>query len=137
MQVGICLLSKNGYYLREDGSLPIRPSWDKKFLVDLVTGMSTICSQNTFNTLPLSIKEVCPFSYIYIPSEDTRFDLPCQDINLGIATFKENPELMFIVRSKYEADGGKLLRLDNYTKIIDFTKDDGDFEIWKLKTLSN
>lgn len=135
MQVGICLVSKDGYYLREDGSLPIRPSWDKKFLVDLVTGMTTICSQNTFNTLPPSIVETQP--YIYIPYEDFRLELPYQDINLGIATFKEEPELMFIVRSKYEANGGKLLRLDNYTKIIDFTKDDGDFEIWKLKTLSN
>lgn len=135
MQIGICLLSKDGCYLREDGSLPIRPSWDKKLLVDLVTGMTTICSQNTFNTLPPSLRETDP--YIYIPYEDFRFDLPYQDINLGIATFKEEPELMFIVRSKYKANGGKLLRLDNYTKIIDFTKDDGDFEIWKLKILSN
>lgn len=129
MQVGICLVSKDGYYLREDGSLPIRPSWDKKFLVDLVTGMACNCSSNTFENLPTSI--TCKAQIINI--NVSRYS----DINLGIDTFRFKPELIFIVRSKYEANGGKLLRLDNYTKIIDFTKDDGDFEIWKLKILSN
>lgn len=133
MQIGICLLSKDGYYLRDDGTLPVRPSWDKKFLVDLTAGMSTICSQNTFNTLPKSLRDTEP--YIYIPYEDSRFDLPYQDINLGIATFKEKPELMFIVRSKYEAGGGKLLRLDDYVQLITFEKEDGGFEIWKLNNM--
>lgn len=129
MQVGICLLSKDGYYLREDGSLPIRPSWDKKFLVDLVTGLACSCSSKTFEDIPNSIIDNTLSIHIDMSAYS--------DINLGIDTFRFKPELIFIVRSKYEANGGKLLRLDNYTKIIDFTKDDGDFEIWKLKILSN
>ena len=127
MQIGICLLSKDGYYLRDDGSLPVRPSWDKKFLVDLTAGLACTCSENTFEKLPTSIKE---HAYIYVDTFDV-------SINLGIATFEYQPELIFIVRSKYEAGGGKLLRLDEYIKLIEFEKEDGEFEIWKLNNMSH
>ena len=122
MQIGICLLSKDGYYLRDDGSLPVRPSWDKKFLVDLIAGLECTCSENTFDKLPASIKSNAD---IYVDNFDV-------SVNLGIATFEYRPELMFIVRSKYEAGSGKLLRLDEYIKLIEFEKEDGGFEIWKL-----
>ena len=128
MQIGICLLSKDGYYLRDDGSLPARPSWDKKFLVDLTTGLACTCSENTFDKLPTSIKSN---ANIYV--DVSRYS----DINLGIDTFRFKPELMFIVRSKYEAGSGKLLRLDEYIKIIEFEKEDGGFEIWKLNNMSH
>lgn len=127
MQIGICLLSKDGYYLREDGSLPVRPSWDKKFLLDLVEGLECTCSEKTFETLPTSIKSNAD---IYVDNFDV-------SINLGIATFEYHPELMLIVRSKYEAGSGKLLRLDEYIKLIEFEKEDGGFEIWKLNNMSH
>lgn len=127
MQIGICLLSKDGYYLRDDGSLPVRPSWDKKFLVDLTTDLVCTCSENTFDTLPVSIKSN---ANIYV-------DNFTASVNLGIATFEYRPELMFIVRSKYEAGSGKLLRLDEYIKLIEFEKEDGGFEIWKLNNTSH
>lgn len=127
MQIGICLLSKDGYYLRDDGSLPVRPSWDKKFLVDLTAGLACTCSENTFDKLPTSIKSN---ANIYVDDFDV-------SVNLGIATFEYQPELMFIVRSKYEANGGKLLRLDEYIKLIEFEKEDGGFEIWKLNNMSH
>lgn len=127
MQVGICLLSKDGYYLREDGTLPVRPSWDKKFLVELTRGFQSTCSENTFDNLPLSIKEAAVITINY--------DIG-SDINLGIDTFRFKPELIFIVRSKYEASSGKLLRLTEYNKLIEFEKDNGGFEIWKLNSIS-
>jgi hypothetical protein len=127
MQIGICLLSKDGYYLRDDGTLPVRPSWDKKFLVDLVAGLECTCSDNTFEKLPTSIKEN---AYVYVEEFDV-------SINLGIKTFEYMPELMFIVRSKYEAGGGKLLRLDDYVQLITFEKEDGGFEIWKLNNMKH
>ncbi len=127
MQVGICLLSKDGYYLREDGTLPVRPSWDKKFLLDLARGFQSTCSENTFDNLPLSIKEAAVITINY--------DIG-SDINLGIDTFRFKPELIFIVRSKYEASSGKLLRLTEYNKLIEFEKDNGGFEIWKLNSIS-
>lgn len=127
MQIGICLLSKDGYYLRDDGSLPARPSWDKKFLVDLTTDLACTCSENTFDKLPTSIKSN---ANIYVNDFDV-------SVNLGIATFEYQPELMFIVRSKYEAGSGKLLRLDEYIKLIEFEKEDGGFEIWKLNNMSH
>lgn len=127
MQVGICLLSKDGYYLREDGTLPVRPSWDKKFLLDLVRGFQSTCSEKTFDNLPLSVKEATILN-VDVPRDS--------DINLGIDTFRAKPELMFIVRSKYEANGGKLLRLTEYNKLIDFEKDNGGFEIWKLNSIN-
>lgn len=132
MQVGICLLSKDGYYLREDGTLPVRPSWDKKFLVELTKNLTTICSLATYNTLPLSVKSTEPFILDY--ECDDYDSLPYQDINLGINTFKTLPELIFITRSNYNADGGKLLRLDKYSLLIDFEKEDGRFEIWKINS---
>ena len=127
MQIGICLLSKDGYYLRYDGTLPIRPSWDKKFLIDLIAGLDCTCSDNTFEKLPNSIKK-----NTYISVEE--FDV---SINLGIKTFEYMPELMFIVRSKYKAGGGKLLRLDDYAQLIAFEKEDGGFEIWKLNNMKH
>jgi len=127
MQIGICLLSKDGYYLRYDGTLPVRPSWDKKFLIDLIAGLDCTCSDNTFEKLPNSIKEN---TYIYVEEFDV-------SINLGIKTFEYMPELMFIVRSKYEAGSGKLLRLDDYVQLITFEKEDGGFEIWKLNNMKH
>ena len=127
MQIGICLLSKDGYYLRDDGTLPVRPSWDKKFLIDLIAGLDCTCSDNTFEKLPNSIKEN---TYIYVEEFDV-------SINLGIKTFEYMPELMFIVRSKYEAGSGKLLRLDDYVQLITFEKEDGGFEIWKLNNMKH
>lgn len=127
MQIGICLLSKDGYYLRYDGTLPVRPSWDKKFLIDLIAGLDCTCSDNTFEKLPNSIKEN---TYIYVEEFDV-------SINLGIKTFEYTPELMFIVRSKYEAGSGKLLRLDDYVQLITFEKEDGGFEIWKLNNMKH
>ena len=127
MQIGICLLSKDGYYLRDDGTLPMRPSWDKKFLIDLVTNLDCTCSDNTFEKLPNSIKEN---TYIYVEEFDV-------SINLGIKTFEYMPELMFIVRSKYDAGSGKLLRLDDYVQLITFEKEDGGFEIWKLHNMKH
>lgn len=127
MQIGICLLSKDGYYLRYDGTLPVRPSWDKKFLIDLTAGLDCTCSDNTFEKLPNSIKEN---TYIYVEEFDV-------SINLGIKTFEYMPELMFIVRSKYEAGSGKLLRLDDYVQLITFEKEDGGFEIWKLNNMKH
>lgn len=127
MQIGICLLSKDGYYLRDDGTLPVRPSWDKKFLIDLTAGLDCTCSDNTFEKLPNSIKEN---TYIYVEEFDV-------SINLGIKTFEYMPELMFIVRSKYEAGSGKLLRLDDYVQLITFEKEDGGFEIWKLNNMKH
>lgn len=127
MQIGICLLSKDGYYLRDDGTLPVRPSWDKKFLIDLTHGLDCTCSDNTFEKLPNSIKEN---TYIYVEEFDV-------SINLGIKTFEYMPELMFIVRSKYEAGSGKLLRLDDYVQLITFEKEDGGFEIWKLNNMKH
>ena len=127
MQIGICLLSKDGYYLRDDGTLPVRPSWDKKFLIDLTHGLDCTCSDNTFEKLPNSIKEN---ANIYVEEFDV-------SINLGIKTFEYMPELMFIVRSKYEAGSGKLLRLDDYYQLITFEKEDGGFEIWKLNNMKH
>lgn len=133
MQIGVCLLSKDGYYLREDGSLPIRPSWDKEFLTSLVKNLYCVASKNTIDTLPKSIID----NAAGIFNDSSYLQRVACDINLGIKTFRDLPELLFITRSNYSVEGGKLLRLNNYTKIIDFTKSDGGFEIWKLKTSNN
>lgn len=133
MQIGICLLSLDGYYLRDDGTLPVRPSWDKEFLIKLIEGLPCVASQNTIDNLPPSIKN----SATNIFNDTSYLQRMAGDINLGIKTFRDLPDLMFIVRSQYNAGSGKLLRLDRYTKLIEFTKDNGGFEIWKLNTMNN
>lgn len=124
MQIGIILLSKDGYYLRDNNTLPVRPSWDKKFLLDLVEGLECTCSEKTFETLPNSVKEVCD---VYVDDYN-------MDVNLGIQTFEFMPTLIFVVRSIYDAGGGKLFRLNTHKKIIEFQKEDGGLEIWKINT---
>jgi len=119
MKIGILLLNKNDVYITEEGVLPKRPSWDKRFLLDLIKGQRVVCSKETLKTLPKSIIDTAYFT------TNTSLDY---DINFGISTFIDAVDLLFVVRSNGE-EKGKVFNLSNYNKILNR----GGLEIWKNK----
>ena len=85
MSIGIILLSADGCYVSQDGSLPTgRPVWDKPFLLDLCTNSKCICSQATYDGLPPSLKRLAKAITITKPHVPYTEDF---DVNLGIGSF--------------------------------------------------
>lgn len=118
MKIGMVLLDEKNNYVYNDGKLPGRPAFDKTLLLDMAKGRKILCSKNTLLNLPLSILEIGIF--ITDPNED-------YDLNWGIDTFKEIPELLMVTRGKYMGKPGKVFRMDNYRLIY---KDKGGLELW-------
>ena len=117
------LLDPGNKYVYEDGSLPIRPEWDKEFLKDTIRDRKVLCSQNVLDTIPRSMREIAEFT---TNPEDT------YDVNLGVSTFAEQPDMFLITRAKVAKKlGGKVLRLDGYTQIFE---DEKGLEIWVKST---
>lgn len=108
MRVGALLLTSQNQYLIND-RLPYRPVWDKewlKYLCDNANGITY--SPNTSKDLPLWAKK---------PNMDW-------DLNLGIATFEDKPDLLLITRSPDHGIGPEF-RLDEYEKV--------NVEVWRRK----
>jgi len=99
MKIAIVLLSKDGYYLGPNGELPKRPSWDKEFITLLAEGKTVLCSENTFKTLPPSIKKVAA-GITTNPEDDWQ-------VNFGIKTYNEISDYFLIITSTEDLDGGK------------------------------
>lgn len=119
MKVGMILLDPNNVYVYEDGSLPVRPDWDKEFITDMITDKTILCSQNVLDTIPKSMLKVATFT------TDMEADY---DINWGISTFADRPEMLLVTRSEVvKAIGGKALRMDGYSQAF---KDEKGLEIW-------
>jgi len=119
MKLGMILLDPGNKYVYEDGSLPIRPEFDKQFITDMITNKVVLCSQNVLDTIPESMKRVAWFT--------TDMNMP-YDINWGISTFEDKPAMFLVTRSKVARElGGKVLRLDGYNKTFE---DEKGLEIW-------
>ena len=112
MKLGMILLDPGNKYVYEDGSLPIRPEFDKQFITEMITDKTVLCSQNVLDTIPPSMKRVANFT------TDMESDY---DINWGISTFVDKPD-MFLVT---------VLRLDGYTQVFE---DEKGLEIWVKST---
>ena len=113
--IGIVLVSKDWYYLDENGELPTRPSFDKDLLLGLCTGLDYICSDNTEKELPASLRQRLGIKSL------------TPEINLGIKTFKEYPpDIFFVVKSKQALHNGKKFDLkwlcNNYRSIYETTE---------------
>jgi len=109
MTLGVVLLSKNNKYIGEQGQLPARPSWDKDFITRLIKGKRVLCSKETLNSLPKSILK----SAYFTTSCEAEYD-----INFGIDTFKQKPDLLIVVRSNDDLDGGYEFRLSGYELLV-------------------
>lgn len=102
-----------------DGQLPARPRWDKQFLIDLIKGKRVLCSRTTLASLPASMTDTAYFTT----------DINAEyDINFGIDTFsKARPDLLMVVRSHKDLNGGYVFRLNNW-ELIHANK---DMELYK------
>ena len=100
MRVGALLLDQNDNYL-VSGKLPTRPNWDKdwlKYLCECANGI--IYSPSTAKDLPAWAKK---------PNGDW-------DLNLGIATLANQPDLLLVTRSE-SSGAGKRFRLDEWERV--------------------
>lgn len=111
MTIGLILVSKNGKYLSNDGSLPVRPDWDKSFITDMIRNKIVLCSENTLKTIPPSMKKAAS-------RWTTNMEEP-YDINFGINTFKQTPDLLIMTVSKEEIKEGPDFRTDSFKEILD------------------
>lgn len=113
------LLDPANNYVYEDGSLPIRPDWDKAFIKQMIAGQTVLCSENVMDTIPESFKKIAWFT----TDESMR-----HDINWGISTFKLFPNMILVSRGPATKKiPGKKFRLDNYINVF---KDEKGLEIW-------
>ena len=109
MRIGSILLDFNDNYL-VDNRLPARPEWDKgwlKYLCEAASGITY--SPSTGKDLPDWAKK---------PSGDW-------DLNLGIATLEDQPDLLLVSRSYTAGLNGKVFRLDNWERV--------PVEVWKRR----
>lgn len=116
------LLDPGNKYVYSDGSLPIRPEFDKQFITDMITDKTVLCSQNVLDTIPKSMLAVADFT------TDMEADY---DINWGISTFVDTPDMLLVTRAQVAKKlGGKVLRLDSFSQVF---KDEKGLEIWLRK----
>ncbi len=109
MKVGIILLSKDSYYISNDGKLPKRPVFDKELITYLATNEVVLCSENTYGTIPPSIRKVVKDLTTDKDSEWT--------VNFGISTFKEKCDIFYIIHSNENLDNGKYFNTDRLKKM--------------------
>lgn len=92
MKLSSLLLSADSYYFSEECGLPFRPEWDKQFLKYICEGSNVLCSENTIQTIPKSIRNRCNSL-----TTDTTKEW---NVNLGVASFNEKSDLFIIIDSK-------------------------------------
>ena len=116
MKIAVVLISRDGYYLGENGELPFRPSFDKELITFLATDKVVLCSENTEKTIPPSIRKVAK-AITTDPTDDW-------DTNFGINTFSEDSDYFVVVNSISDLGGGKEFKLsritDKYTLAVQF-----------------
>ena len=105
MVVSTILLTRDNKYVKEDGSLPKRPNFDKKLLTELVRGQ--IISPEAIEMLPASITNVAVWNN---RSEPT--------IGITIPEIDALTDLLIVSRSNETILGGKTFRLDNFNLIV-------------------
>lgn len=116
------LLDPEDNYVYENGSLPIRPNWDKMFIKQMIANQTVLCSENVMKTIPESFKRIAWFT--------TDDNMP-HDINWGISTFNLLPNMIIVTRSTETKNlPGKKFRLNKYLKVFE---DEKGLEIWLKK----
>jgi len=101
--IATLLLTKDNVYVKEDGSLPMRPKFDKALLTGLVRGLSV--SKNGYDMLPNSIKKE-----VFSDTRQPTFPITIPEIS-GLA------DILIVVRSN-ELCRGKEFRFDNFELLL-------------------
>lgn len=122
MKIGTIIISNDNYYVSDNGKLPKRPSWDKKYITNLASNKVVLCSESTYKTIPPSIKKVAK-----------KFTTNVNDsweINFGIKTFNEEMDCFIIIKSSENLNSGKYFDKSRIKKYMKKTIDLPDFEMW-------
>ena len=112
--IGLLLLDSNDNYVYEDGSLPIRPAWDKKFLDAMLE--NEVVSPEGYEMLPESMRKK-----VYT-------DGWCKPFPITIPEIAKS-DILFVVRGWNKQDKGKKFRFDDFEWLFDT----GHIEVWKHK----
>lgn len=122
-KVGIVLISKDGFYLGEQGQLPKRPPFDKELITYIAKDKLVLCSPNTEPTLPPSIKKVARGITTDINSD--------WEVNFGIKSFSEKCDYFIVVVSDTNLEEGKKFTIDRLIKMYGNMKSHiiGDFSL--------
>ena len=108
MTVGIMLLTQNDQYLKDDGSLPRRPEFDKGLLEALMEDEKVWCTKTTWDSMPDRMAGLVAGRQAWDYS-----------LNLGVATlYTEPPKLLIIVRSTENFRGGRTFDLGQWRRMV-------------------
>jgi len=116
MIVGMLLIDQDDIYVREDGSLPKRPAFDKGLLLGVATNQVGICSDNTKKDFPPSLLKVM--------KDITNSDKG--DLAMSPDKIDKNAHLLIISRSSDSGLGGKKFRFDKFKRLVSMYS----LEIW-------
>lgn len=129
--IGLVLLDRKDRYL-VNGKIPVRPDFDKQFLLNMVSNKACLASINTINDLPDSIINSC--------LEITENGHLNWTVNLGIKTFKEfPPDIFFISRTpayepvQVKSKNDKYFDIEWLKSNYDIGISNHDLEIWIKK----
>lgn len=107
--VGTILLTQNDIYVKEDGSLPSRPKFDKNLLANLAK--SNFVSQVGYDLLPKSIQ------HLVMVNDNYTYPITIEELN--------KCRILIVSRSR-ETAIGKKFRFDNFKLLVKGRK----VEIW-------
>ena len=99
------LLTKNNVYVKEDGTLPLRPDFDKDLLTGLAKGLTV--SKAGYDMLPKSIKKEV---YHFQTNQQPAFPVTINEID-ALA------DILIVVWSN-EIGRGKVFRFDNFEPLL-------------------
>ena len=117
MIIGMLLLDQDDVYAREDGKLPLRPSFDKQLLVGACENQNALCSSSTAEHLPPSVTSIL---------KGLNNKMYTEDIALSPDMIDQHAHLLIITRNLEEGIGGKKFRFDKFKRLVKMY----DLEIW-------
>lgn len=118
MIVSTILLTRDNYYVGENGKLPARPKHDKELLTSIVKDQYV--TDAGFDMLPPSIRELTRSAVANFKEPTTGITI--QEIN-------DLTELLIVSRSPKPLYSGKKFRLDNFRLLVE----DIQIELWVRK----
>ena len=109
MIVGMLLLDQDDCYVRDNGDLPKRPTFDKNLLLGLAQNQVPICSENTARDLPPSLKALMMGGSAVSNKGD---------LALSPDKIDEQAHLLIISRNHESGIGGKKFRFDKFKRVV-------------------
>ena len=104
MIISTVILTKDNFYVTEDGRLPTRASFDKKLLTSLCKGQHI--SHDAYEMLPNSIRNLT-----HLTSDEPTIGITIKEIDVLT-------DLLIVVHSNELITRGKQFRLDKFELLV-------------------